>query len=357
MKYRLFFLICISKISLGQKEIPLGVQDPQWSLFTANPLAINPAFTGESGGVRMMNSSRWQWFNFKGINTYTFALDSPLSNKLNGGIQLTSDNQAGSINSQSGHLLFSINFPEQSKIEKTAFQLALKVGGVYQKYGNNISKLFADQIQPGSSQLNILNSTDPLKTSSISIFQPDFSLGGIFKFIDKNTREELPLNWVGFSVDHFQKVMTGGPITYPKYSLHFGRITSYDRRIFYKGRGNQIDLEQTKSFTFNFYKQGPLSQMALGWNYLSYPLIYGVWLRGNLLKLFETQTRESVIFITGLQQKKCTLQYAFDLTTSSLSIANTYGSHEISLWYSFEGTLNLGKTQLQRKRRLKCNRF
>lgn len=357
MNYRLFLLICIAQISLGQKKIPFGVQDPQWSLFTANPLSINPAFTGESGGVRLMNSNRWQWFNFKGVNSYTMALDSPLSDRLNGGVQLTSDNQAGSINSQSGHLLFSINFPEQSKIEKTAFQLALKVGGVYQSYGSNDSKLFADQIQTGSSQLNIVNSMDPLKTSTISTFQPDFSLGGIFKFIDRNTREEFPLNWVGFSVDHFQKVITGGPITYPKFSVQFGRIASYDKKIYYKGRGNQIDIEQTKSFTFNYYKQGPMSQMTFGWNYLSHPLIYGIWLRGNLFKSFKTQTRESVIFITGLQQKKWMLQYAFDLTTSSLSIANTYGSHEISLWYSFEGTLELGNTQLQRKRRLKCNRF
>jgi type IX secretion system PorP/SprF family membrane protein len=357
MNYRLIFLVWISHFAMAQNKIPMGVQDPQWSLFSANPLAINPAFTGESGGVRLMSSNRWQWFNFKGINTYSMSLDSPISNKLNAGVQLTSDNQANSINSQNGHVLFSINFPEQSKIEKTAFQLAIKIGGLYQSYGNNVSKLFADQIQVGSNQLTIGNSSDPLKTNNVSTFKPDFSLGGIFKFIDNNTREELPLNWIGFSLDHFQKVLTGGPIIYPKYSFQFGRISSFDRRIYYRGRGNQIDLEQTKSFTFNFYKQGPMSQVAFGWNYLSYPLIYGVWLRGNLLKSFKTQTRESVIFITGLQQKKWMLQYAFDLTTSSLSLANTYGSHEISVWYSFDATLDLGNTQLQRKRRLKCNRF
>jgi type IX secretion system PorP/SprF family membrane protein len=79
-------------------------QDPQFTQFNANPLLLNPSYTGATRDVRLVVQSRRQWVDLPGkvphtgqFDTYAMGLDYfHLRSRFGVGLVLTSDN-AGSL--------------------------------------------------------------------------------------------------------------------------------------------------------------------------------------------------------------------------------------------------------------------
>jgi Bacteroidetes-specific putative membrane protein len=132
-------------------------QDVHFTQFTASPLIVNPAFTGNfSGSFRAAAIYRDQWSSItNGFRTYAVSVDAPIVNDLShddylaAGIQLYND-RAGDANLQNLTALGSIAY---HKFLGTKADKALSVGlqGGYTQKSLDLSKLyFQDEYQDGS---------------------------------------------------------------------------------------------------------------------------------------------------------------------------------------------------------------
>ena len=68
-------------------------QDPMYSQYMFNMLAVNPAYAGSREVLSATALGRWQWVGIDGSpQTQTFSLDAPVKNKQFGlGLQLVND--------------------------------------------------------------------------------------------------------------------------------------------------------------------------------------------------------------------------------------------------------------------------
>jgi type IX secretion system PorP/SprF family membrane protein len=77
--WKFIFLYCLS-IGLSSKSF--AQQDPQYSQYMFNQLAINPAYAGSKEAISASSFLRAQWVGIKGApNTETFTIHGPMRNK------------------------------------------------------------------------------------------------------------------------------------------------------------------------------------------------------------------------------------------------------------------------------------
>ncbi len=123
----------------------------------------------------------------------------------------------------------------------------------------------------------------------------------------------------------------------------------------YKGLKPDPSKEVSITPTFQYKMQGKSDQFDLGLYGKYHQFLAGIWYRGIPFKLYPnfSNNNESMIILLGMKLEKISVTYSYDISTSSLAIANTGGSHEINLTYLF-------KRQKKRKkptRRMPCPSF
>lgn len=288
-------------------------QDAEYSQFYANPLYLNPGFTGTSNHPRFVINYRNQWPQ-KG-NTYvnysvSFDQYSP---KLNGGfgVQIQNNVESNGIVETSSAYLF---YAHHIKINDRFFMDAgLQTGIVYKKldYGKLI---FPDMIDQTTGQLAPGSGEQP---ENESLIYPDFGFG---------TLGQYDSFFFGFSIMHLsqpnESVFVGDqkgrlPL---RFTVHAGSRT-------HKLHRGLLSREFTLSPNVIYQQQGSFKQINLGIYMLERSIAGGIWYRQNL-----GIQPDAAIVMLGIQKKRFKVGYSYDVTLSKLSNYST-GSHEVSLVY------------------------
>lgn len=295
-------------------------QDISFSQFYANPLYLNPAFSGSVGVPRVALQYRNQWSGFNNaFTTYSAAFDMPVK-KLQGGIggYVLNDTQAdGILNTLQVNLAYSV-FIQLS--ENYRLHGSLQAG--YNQNSLNTNKLvFADNLDPNygnhGTSAELATLTDP------NYGFADFS-GGILMYSKRL--------FYGVAVHHLtepnQSFYPGSEDVAKldrKYTAHFGaRLPVY----LYGHNRKKFDISPQVIAQL----QGSFQQFNYGIFATKRGLTAGAWFRQNFGMRYD-----AVIFLVGFMKKSWQFNYSYDLTVSGLR-ADSGGTSEVSLTFLLNHT-------------------
>lgn len=293
-------------------------QDPEFSQFFANPLNVNPAFTGTTELPRAVINYRNQWPQ-KGATytTYSISYDQ-LSEKFNSGIgfQLFHDRELNNVVNTSSA---SFSYSYHVKLNNESFiTLGLQAGMVLKQFDVD-NLIFSSNIDQLSGEIS---GNLPTAFSDEKKLYPDFAIGAL--------GQHNNIFW-GASAHHLtrpnESIIEGDqkgnlPV---KITLHAGART---RKLHH----GLLSREFTISPNIMYQHQGNFKQINLGIYMIEKSFLFGGWFRNNI------DTRpDAFIALIGFAREKFQFGYSFDYTLSKLS-SYSYGSHEISLTF-FLGNL------------------
>lgn len=304
---RKIFLICIAFLAFQT----LMAQDAEYSQFYANPLYLNPGFTGTSDQTRISVNYRNQWpQQGSTYASYSVALDR-YSEKLKGGIGFQAHNsheRNGIVEKTSLKLFYSHHLKFNPRF---FFDLGLSAGLTYKSldYQNLI---FPDMINQLTGERYVGSGEIP---ENSNLLYPDFSVGFIGQYDSF---------YGGVAVDHLsqpdESVFIGdnrGKLPM-KFTVHFG-VKSY------RWHRGLLSRRFTLSPNLIYQRQADFSQLNVGMYLLEKSFSGGIWYRQT-----SGVQPESLILMVGIMRPKFKVGYSYDHTLSKLS-NYTYGAHEISL--------------------------
>ena len=290
-------------------------QDISFSQFYANPLYLNPAFSGSVGVPRVALQYRNQWSGFNNaFTTYSAAFDMPVK-KLQGGIggYVLNDTQAdGILNTLQFNLSYSV-FIQLS--EKYRLHGALQAG--FNQNSLNTNKLiFADNLDPYNGNHGTSGELATLTDPNYSFV--DFSSGVLIY------SKRL---FYGIAVHHLtepnQSFYSGNEDVAKldrKYTAHFGaRLPVY----LYGHIRKKFDI----SPQLIVQSQGQFRQFNYGIFATKRGLTAGTWFRQNFGFRYD-----AVIFVVGFMKKSWQFNYSYDFTISGLR-ADSGGTSEVSFTF------------------------
>lgn len=121
-------------------------QDPQFSLYQFNQLAVNPAYAGARDGIAVVADMRKQWVSFPGApTTLAFTAHAPVwNNKLGLGVNVLSDQiGAKSTTGVYGNVAYILKLNNRLKLS-----FGLRAG--YINYRFNFNKVIYKDLNEGS---------------------------------------------------------------------------------------------------------------------------------------------------------------------------------------------------------------
>ena len=292
-----------------------GAQDISFSQFYANPLYLNPAFSGSVGVPRVAVQYRNQWTGFdNAFTTYSAAFDVPVK-KLQGGIggYFLNDSQAdGILNTLQFNLSYAV-FIQIS--EKYRLHGALQAGYIQNSLNTN-RLVFADNLDPNygnhGTSAELATLTDPNYSFA------DFS-GGILMY-SKRLFYGVAVHHLTEPNQSFYSVNEAVARLDRKYTAHFGaRLPVY----LYGHNRKKFDI----SPQFIVQWQGNFQQFNYGIFATKYGLTAGTWFRQNFGLRYD-----AVILMFGFMKKSWQFNYSYDFTVSGLR-ADSGGTHEVSFTF------------------------
>ena len=296
-----------------------SAQEPQFTQFYANPMFLNPAFTGLTYEHRFGLNYRNQWPGINtGFTTSMASYDYNMSQAHSGIGLMAMQDQAGTSNLTTTQ--FGGNFAYSFKLNKFMEVRTGALVSYVQKKVDNSKLIFNDQLITGS----------PVSQAAINIQQANYADIGLGALLNATNF------WLGAAVKHVNQPNTSfsGSVTpLPMYyNIHGGyRFNLQAQKV---GRTN---LEQYISASFNIRNELNYAQMDIGANYFKSVVNVGLWYRGLPFKAYKPgyPTRESIAILVGFDLKKQNLRvgYSYDITVSRLGINNTQGAHEIVMVY------------------------
>lgn len=290
-------------------------QDVSFSQFFANPLYLNPAFSGSVGIPRIALQYRNQWHGFNNaFTTYSAAFDVPVE-KLQGGIgaYVLNDAQADGILN-----ILQVNF---------SYSVFIRISENYRLHGGfqvgfnqnslNTGRLvFADNLDPN-------HGNHGTSGELATIADPNYG------FVDFSTGVLIYSKhlFYGIAVHHLtepnQSFYIGSEDVAKldrKYTAHFGaRLPVY---LFGHNR-KKFDISPQVIAQL----QGPFQQFNYGIFATKRGLTTGAWFRQNFGLRYD-----AVIFVVGFMKKSWQFNYSYDFTVSGLH-ADSGGTSEVSLTF------------------------
>tara|TARA_B100000902_G_scaffold280180_1_gene265993 strand:- start:15993 stop:16982 length:990 start_codon:yes stop_codon:yes gene_type:complete len=302
--FRLKLIICSTFLLV----ISANAQDPAFSQFYANPLYLNPAFTGaNNNGCPTANLNyRDQW---PGIGrtyvTYSASFDQHVD-AVGGGLGvLVHQDQAGTgnLNTLNASVLYSYLLEVNRNLTiKTGFEAS------YRSLSLDWSNLtFGDQIDPTYGF--VYETQEDLINNPNYVAYPDFS-SGILGYTENM--------FFGFAAHHLTQPDQGfiSPSKLPrKYTVHVGGLFPISKF------NNDIT---TISPNFLYQRQQDFNQFNYGVYLNRGPVVGGIWARHSL------ENFDSFIIMFGLIQEAFKFGYSYDITLNDIGNSNTYGAHELS---------------------------
>ena len=308
-------IVIIAFMLLMTTALQVKGQDPEFSQFYANPLYLNPAFTGTSEYQRVVANYRNQWPNQGNtFVTYNFTWDQFVSSLRSGiGVKLMYDRELnGVVNSINTSFLYSYHIKVNDRLFYT---MALEAGFIYKQF-NTSGLIFPGMIDQGT---GTITGTYPLPFEDGQKIFPDFSFGMAGQLDDV---------FFGVALHHLtqpdQSIIEGDQVgRLPlKITLHAGTKSHQ----FHRGL---LSREFTLSPNIIYRQQGSFKQINAGIYMKEDWLAFGLWYRNNL-----SLRPDALIAMIGIQKDKFQFGYSFDFSLSNVS-AYSYGSHEISLTFFF----------------------
>ena len=290
-------------------------QDVSFSQFYANPLYLNPAFSGSVGIPRIALQYRNQWNGFNNaFTTYSAAFDLPIE-KLQGGIggYVINDAQADGILST-----LQVNFSYSVFIQLSEdYRLhgALQAG--FNQNSLNTSRLvFADNLDPNYGNHGTSGELATLTDPNYNFV--DFSTG-VLMYSKKL--------FYGVAVHHLtepnQSFYPGSEDVAKldrKYTAHFGARLP----VFLFGH-NRKKFDISPQVIAQM--QGKFQQFNYGIFATKRGLTAGTWFRQNFGFRYD-----AVILVLGFMKKSWQFNYSYDFTVSGLR-ADSGGTSEVSLTF------------------------
>lgn len=302
------FVLLISTFSLKG-------QDPEFSQFYANPLYLNPAFTGTSALSRVAINYRNQWPNQGNTFVSKYLSYDKFVSSMHGGIgfQVIYDVQLnGIISNLNTSFLYAHHFKVNDRL---FFSLALEAGFIYKQY--KVDELvFPGMINQNNGEIY---GTYTLPTENGHKFIPDFSVGVV------GQRDNV---YFGLAFNH---------LTHPDQSIIKGdelgrlplKITLHAGAKGHEFHHGLLSRAFTLSPNLVYQQQGSFRQINVGMYMKEDWLTFGLWYRNNL-----SIRPNSVVAMFAYQKEKFQFGYSFDYTLSNLA-GYGYGAHEISLIFFF----------------------
>jgi type IX secretion system PorP/SprF family membrane protein len=288
-----------------------NAQDAIFSQHYANPLYLNPAFTGTTSCNRLIFNYRNQPFPlFGSFSTYSFSADYH-SDLLSGGIgiNLVHDTQGGLADqSQAGAF-----YAWQSRLTPTwNISFGIQVSYINTRH-NRSNLIFPDQNLQGS---NTISNTGETFNQPAGSHNADFS-SGILIYNDKF--------YAGLAINHLTQPkieLFENSLLERKYSLMMGYNFTTDERP--QGNPGNVSVSpnvivqsQSSFIRFNYGLSASLKS-----------LVGGVWFRHSI------QHPNTLIFMLGIKQVNYTIGYSYDYSLSGFSTAGG-GAHEIGVLLNF----------------------
>lgn len=302
-------------------------QDIQYSQYYANPIYLNPAFTGSTGMTRVGVNFRNQWPALdQSFVAYTAYFDH-YEERLNSGFGLIFHGAQESFTQTSINEI-GLVYSYRLRLSESSYLQAGIQGSFVAR-----DALF-DRVILGT-QLNI--ATGSITGAPGEAFDGDSQIrsadanAGLLYFGKKA--------WFGISAAHLLEpeisYLADKSNQLPiKYSMHGGyriNLAPGDINEYF----NNTDQERSVALGFNYKKQGEFSQLDLGAEFFFEPLVLGFWYRGLPTK-YELPNNESLIFLLGVNLPSgLELGYSFDYAISKLGFLSSGGAHELSLRYVF----------------------
>ena len=290
----IFFLILLLSVTSGY-----GQQDPQYSQYMFNTLAINPAYAGSRDVVSATALYRKQWVNTPGSpRSSTFSVDAPFKREKVGVGLVVSNDKIGVTNTTSlyGSYAFRI------RLEKGTLALGLQAG--FSQYSADYTSVVLDQDNKG----------DAAFASNINKFMPNFG-GGVYYNTDKF--------YVGVSMPKFVNNAMF------KKSDTAVSLSHQTRHMFIMG-GFVVPLSpdvKLKPSTLIKLVEGAPLQMDINTNVWFYDAVAaGLSYRagaGTVVVMLEVQAN-----------KQIRIGYAYDAGFGKINVVGR-GSHEIMARYEF----------------------
>ncbi len=308
------YILLLSATLIGSLSL-VYAQDPHFSQFYANSLYLNPAFAGSEKCPRISLNYRNQWPALGPTYvTYSASYDQ-FSNLIQGGVGLhiLNDVQAGgAITSTQINAMYAYTLPVTRK-----FYIAGGFEVSYFMKSINWEFIFPDMIHPLYGPIYSTIENPELINTKRNYF--DFS-AGLIAFSEKT--------FFGVAVHHLtqpsESFLRGSDAVLPrKFTAHFGTDININSSKFRRG-------ELKISPQLLFHQQGEFQQFNWGLYVTRREVIAGFWLRQN----FNFQY-DAVIMLVGFRLDKLRFAYSYDLTVSRLN-NSTYGSHEVSVAYTFK---------------------
>ncbi len=312
----------------------LYAQDPVFSQFYSAPLHLNPAFAGVTYAPRITFNYRNQWPSWpNAFVTYAATYEQPLEELNSGlGVILMTDDAGDGI--YQTHRLRGVYSYQINTRSDFAIKFGIEAGIIQTRLDWN-RLVFLDQLDP------LTGEVDGEGNPNISEEQPPENLNTTVFDIGAGVLAYGKRFYGGLSVKHLNRpidqlldvnenLVVGMPL----------RLNAQLGAEFVMGGGNNPNSPSFISPNVVFIRQADFMQVNLG-AYASYDQVFaGLWYRHT------AENPDAAIASVGYRYGVFQMGYSYDFTLSSLGIARTGGTHEISLTINFENS-----KALQRKRR------
>jgi len=338
-KGRFFQAILILIFAAGFNQ--LKAQDPLFSQFYNNPIYYNPGYIGLNQGVRTRFNYRDQWTGLPvDFKTYSFSMDiAERAIPGSGGIGLlVSSDKAGTgmIKSNNVGIGTATRIPlYDNMVAQVGFMVSYA-----QKLVNWDGLIFTDQLHARYG--NIYETAFQFPASN-RVSYPDFSVGGVYRFVETGSSYSNIQQWtVGVAVHH---------IFQPNESFLGLNNSPLPRKLVISG-DLVLEIEQGRSSSYRSYrsngsfkinpgfqyeKQAEFSTYSMGLNALKSSIYFGVWFRNQTFDLLKAK---NLIFTGGAnipwsKDSRMKFMYTYDYILTGLGAAGR-ASHEISLVFEFD---------------------
>lgn len=299
MKMKLFLsIVLVCFISILVIPNTYGQQDPQYTQYMYNTMAVNPAYVGSKGHAVITGLGRTQWVGFEGApDTQTLSYDTPLGNtKVGLGVNLVNDKIGPSHETYlDANVSYTIETGEESNLA-----LGLKLGGRLL----NIDWLKGrarDNDQSFTADKNIINKFLPTIGAGAYYHTPEWYIGlSIPNFLSSEHYDENIKKTFKTAVERMHFFLIAG------YVFDINESIKFKPAALFKGvSGAPLSLDVSANFLINEkFRAG----IAWRWD-------------------------DSISALLGFQVTEALhIGYAYDLTTSNYNVANS-GTHEIMLRY------------------------
>ncbi len=281
-------------------------QDLEFTQFYANPVYLNPAFTGTHGCPRFAMNYRDQWPGLSGsYRSFAAAYDQYFDNISGGfGVMAVNDVQANTIYNTTAALTYSYHLRINRK-----WTALFGAKGAYSFNSLDYSKLtFGDQIDI---RRGFIYSTKDVQGENNTRQYFDASAGGVI--FNKNFN-------IGFAANHLNtpnNSLIGGDSPLPM------RFTGHASANIPLGRQSKFKNTTTIMPSILYSYQQGFQQLNIG-SYIKYSnFVAGAYFRN----------RDAFILTFGIATDTFRLGYSYDVTVSRLNNGVSNGSHEISMQF------------------------